>query len=333
MRQDAKPDRIGFNKVKAAAAKNVKETLASPEWDIFAKEFVDRYLASGYPLSRPLYVEMANEIWNFASPFIVSSNYAIGIGQGVKPEWKIGHGYGVLTARSMVALEKEFARRKVKPNIIYVVASHTADQGRTKQALDGITAYLKLMGEDPSKYLPKTGVAVTNYYGNFDSISKALFGVAAPAQYAPLWIKAIDEDPDALAKRVSDLLKDGPPNVKLTSAWVVARWTAHKKFAEQAGSRFIGAYEGGSHLVPPKELVDSKPFLQWWANYHWGEEGADVGRKVNRDLIEAFPGAIIANYKSIGRPGPSNPWIDGHVAKPTPMLKMWDEFARPDRVD
>jgi hypothetical protein len=63
--------------------------------------------------------------------------------------------------------------------------------------------------------------------------------------------------------------------------------------------------------------------------YHWGEDGADIARKVNDDLIEAFPGAIIANYKSIGRPGPSNPWIDGHPAAPTPMHEMWNEYARP----
>lgn len=330
LRQDNKPTKIGFNKVKAAAAANAKKTLESPEWEIFAKEFADRYAASGYPQSRPLYVEMANEIWNFAPPFILSSNYAIGIGQGVKPEWKIGHGYGVLVARFMIALEQEFARRKMKPNIVYVVASHTADPARTRQALDGLAAYLKMAGEDPSKYLPKTGVAVTNYYGNFNSISKALFGAAEPAVYAPQWIAAIEEDPQGLAEKISGLLMDGPANVKLTSAWIVSRWAAHKKVAEQAGSRFIGAYEGGSHLVPPDELSKSKVFLDWWMQYHWGEDGADIARKVNDDLIEAFPGAIIANYKSIGRPGPSNPWIDGHPAAPTPMLEMWNEYARPE---
>lgn len=329
LRNDAKASRIGFNKVKAMAAQNAKKTLDSPEWDIFAKAFVDRFAASGYPLSRPLYIEMSNEIWNFASPFILSSNYAIGIGQGVNPDWKIGQGYGVLSARFAIALEKEFARRKMKPNVIYVIASHTADPARTRQALDGFTSYLKMRGENPAAYLPRTGVAVTNYYGNFNAISKSLFGAADAATYAPMWLKAIEEDPQGLADDISNLLKDGPANVKLTSAWIVARWAAHKKIAEQGGSRFIGAYEGGSHLVPPDELSKSKIFLDWWSQYHWGAEGADVARAVNNDLIAAFPDAIIANYKSIGRPGPANPWIDGHPAAPTPMLRMWDEFAKP----
>jgi hypothetical protein len=329
LRQEGKAGRIAYKKVMAAAAANAKKTLESPEWEVFARAFADRYLASGYPQSRPLYIEMANEVWNFAPPFLVSSNYAIGIAKGVNPQWKIGHGYGVLSARFMAALEKEFAKRKVKPNVIYVIASHTADPGRTRQALEGVAGELKALGEDPAKYLPKTGVAVTNYYGNFNSISKALFGTQVPSEYAPMWIKAIRENPDEFADRVSALLVDGPANVKLTSAWIVAHWKMHQTVAEKAGSRFIGAYEGGSHLVPPKELASSKAFLDWWMNYHWGEAGAGVARAVNRDLIEAFPGAIISNYKSIGRPGPANPWIDGHPAAPTPMLRMWDEFGRP----
>lgn len=332
LRQEGKAGRISAKKVKASASANAKKTLASPEWEVFASEFVERYLASGYPQSRPLYVEMANEIWNFAPPFVSSTNYAIGIAQGVNPNWKVGHGYGVLSARFMAALEKEFAKRKAKPNIVYVVASHTADPGRTRQALEGLVAELKALDEDPSKYLPKTGVAVTNYYGNFNAISKSLFGTPTPAEYAPMWIAAIREDPDALAEKVTKLLTDGPADVKLTSAWIVAHWRMHEAIATKAGSRFIGAYEGGSHLVPPEALAQSKPFLDWWLAYHWGEAGAGVARDVNRDLIEAFPGAIISNYKSIGRPGPQNPWIDGHPAAPTPMLKMWDEFARPDRA-
>ena len=110
------------------------------------------------------------------------------------------------------------------------------------------------------------------------------------------------------------------------------QWKEHQKFATEGGSRLIGAYEGGSHLKPPKELSESKEFMKWWRDYHWGPQGADVARSINKELIETFPGVIVANYESIGELSAANPWIDGHYARPTPMLRMWDEFARPDRL-
>lgn len=332
LRQEHKPTRLDFERLKAVTAGHARETLASPAWDVFAKEFADRYLASGYPLTRPLYVEIGNEIWNFASGFAVSSNYAVGIAQGLNPKWRIGQGYGALSARFALALEKEFARRKVRPNVVYVLASHTANPWRTKQAIEGFADTLRSYDLDPKPYLQRTGVAVTNYYGQFNPIGAALFGSDDPKVYAPKWIAAIKEDPAALSARLSAHLKKGPAGAKLTGAWIAARWAEHREVAEKAGSRFLGAYEGGSHLLPPAELKRSKEFLAWWESYHWGEEGADIARAINTRLIAGFPGAIIANYESIGEIRPDSPWIDGHYARPTPMLDMWDEFARPDRV-
>lgn len=333
LRKEGKKYQIDAARFVAATAAHAKDTLESPEWDIFAREFADRYLASGYPLDRPLYVEIGNEIWNFRGGFLVSTNYAIGIAKGIDPKGNIGRGYGVLMARFMLALEREFARRKARPNVVYVIASHVANPWRTKQALEGFSDYVRAAGGDPKVFLAKTGVAVTNYYGHFDPLSKALFGTENRAEYVPLWLEAIRENPDELARRVSAQVTNGPASSKSTASWIVARWGEHKKLADQAGSRFIGAYEGGSHMVPPKELAQSETFSKWWRSYHWGEEGADVARTVNERLIAAFPDAIIANYESIGKIDVTSPWIDGHYAKPTPMLKMWDEFARPDRLD
>ena len=329
LRDKARPTRLATGALKEAATANASKTLASPEWEIFAKEFVDRYLASGYPLSRPLYLETGNEIWNSARGFFISTNYAFGIAKGVNPEWSTGQGYGVLVGRYMLALEKEFARRKVRPNVIYVIGSHTANPWRTRQALLGLKEYLARNGVDPKDYLGRTGVAITNYYGNFNALSAALFNVDKPAEYAPLWIAEIAKDPDGFARRIEKLLTEGPANVKLSSPWVLARWKEHQAYAEKAGSRLIGAYEGGSHLNAPAELQQSKAFVDWWTAWHWGPRGADVARRVNNDLIKAFPDIIIANYLSVGSPSVKAPWIDGHYARPTPMSAMWDEFAKP----
>lgn len=329
LRRKDRPGRLDYEAFRDATAGHANETLASKEWEVFAKAFVDRYLASGYPQTRPLYVELGNEIWNRAPGFAVSSYYAIGIARGLNPKWKIGHGYGALSARLAVALEKEFAARRVSPNIVYVIGSHVANQWRTREALEGFGAYAQTLGADPKALLAKTGVAVTNYYGQFNAIGAALFGSDQPAVYAPLWIEAIRKDPATLEKRLTTLLKDSPTATKLSGPWVVAQWKEHRKVAEGAGSRLLGAYEGGSHLVPPKELTTSTEFLGWWMSYHWGEAGADIGRTINRRLIDAFPGTVIANYESIGAIKPESPWLDGHYAKPTPVMNMWDEFARP----
>lgn len=332
LRRENKPTRADPGKIADAARTHAKEILESPEWDVFAKEFVDRYLASGYPPSRPLYVELGNEIWNTAGGFYISSNYALGIGKSIEPKWQIGHGYGVLTARWMMALEKEFAARKIRPNVVYVVASHTANPWRTKQALDAMARYFKSTGVDPKAYFPKTAVAATNYYGHFREMSAAMFGAKDPAVYAPLWIAEIKKDPEAFADRVSALLVSGPKSVKANGPWIIAQWKEHERHAREAGSRLLGGYEGGSHLKPPEELARSPVFRDWWMDYHWGEKGAEVGRRINRDLTKAFPGAVIANYESVGVLSPDQPWLDGHYAKPTPVMEMWDEFARPDRV-
>ena len=332
LRQAKKPSKLDSVKLRAVVSAKSGEILGSPEWDIFAKAFVDRYAASGYPASRPLYVEVGNEVWNNASGFWISSNYAVAIAEGAADKKNVGQGYGVLVARYIMALEKEFAARKLKSNIVYVIASHTTNPWRTQQALEGFAGYLKKNGVDPKAYFPKTAVAVTNYYGHFHAMSESMFGSKDPAVYAPLWIAEIEKDPDGFAHRISAMLTDGPTSVKATGPWLIARFKEHRALAENAGSRLLGGYEGGSALTPPKELRQSKTFTDWWMAYHWSAEYATVGRRINNDLIAAFPGIVIANYKSIGTLSPDTPWNDGHYAKITPMMTMWDEFARQNRL-
>lgn len=332
-RRADKPERIDTGKFRAAVSKRAAEVLSSSEWDVFAKEFVDRYLASGYPLTRPLYVEPGNEVWNNASGFGISTNYAVAIAEGAASKPNVGQGYGILVGRYMIALEKEFARRKISPNIVYVVASHTSNTWRTQQALQGLTEYLTKSGVNSKSYLAKTAVAVTNYYGHFNEMSAAMFGSKNPVEYAPKWIAEAERDPKGLASRVSTMLASGPSNVKATGPWILARFAEHKAIAEKAGSRFLGAYEGGSHLTLPKELRTSSAFQAWWMTYLWSEQNAAVNRKINNDLIKAFPGIVLSNYKAIGTLTATAPWNDGHYARSTPMMEMWDEFARQDRID
>ncbi len=328
LRRKDKPERLDGARFIEATSKHAKKTVESEEWDIFAREFARRLAASGYPLDRPLYIELGNEMWNNAAGFFVSTAYARGVAKAFDDKWRAGHGYGVLSARLAIAMEKAFAAQKIRPRIVYVLATHTANPTRTRDALAGFSAYVESKGEDPKIWLGKTGVAVTNYFGKFSDLTTLLFGETAEADVAKRWIAAVKDDPDAVAAKITAHVTKGPASAKATAAWLVDYWGRHQKIAVDAGSTFIGAYEGGSHLNLPAELAQSPEFMAFWRGYHWGEEGAGVARAVNRRLIDAFPGAIIANYLSIGRLNGAAPWNDGHYSAPTPMMRMWDEFTR-----
>ncbi|HBK92967.1 MAG TPA: hypothetical protein DDZ68_14970 [Parvularcula sp.] len=328
LRRKDRPDRLDGALFVETTAKHARTTVESEEWDVFAREFAKRLAASDYPLERTLYVELGNEMWNNAAGFFVSTAYAHGIAKGFNADWRAGHGYGVLSARLALAMEKAFAAQKIRPRIVYVLGTHTANPTRTRDALKGFSAYIEMKGEDPKAYLAKTGVAVTNYFGRFSDLTESLFGEVAEAEIAARWIAAVRDDPETVAAKITAHITKGPASAKATAAWLVDYWGRHKAIAEEAGSTFIGAYEGGSHLNLPSELAKSPEFMAFWRDYHWGEQGAGVTREVNRRLIEAFPGVMIANYLSMGRLNGAAPWNDGHYSAQTPMMRMWDEFAR-----
>jgi len=328
LRRKDKPERLDGARFIEVTSKHARATLESGEWDIFARAFAKRLAASGYPLDRTLYVELGNEMWNNAAGFFVSTAYARGIAKGFDPAWRAGHGYGVLSARLVLSLEKALAAEKISPRIVYVLGTHTANPTRTRDAIAGFSAYVASKGADPKTYLARTGVAVTNYYGKFSDLTTLLFGETAEADVAGRWLAAVKADPKAVSARITAHVTKGPASAKATAAWIVDYWGRHRKIALEAGSTFIGAYEGGSHLNLPTELARSPEFMKFWRAYHWGEEGAQVARSVNRRLIEAFPGVMLANYLSIGPLNGSAPWMDGHYSAPTPMMRMWDEFTR-----
>jgi hypothetical protein len=190
-------------------------------------------------------------------------------------------------------------------------------------------SYLRSNGLDPDEYFPKTGVAVTNYFGHFESMSKTLFGVDKGPELVAAWEKAVREDPAGTAAKIKNHILNNPGTGRSTAARIVSKWKEHDQIAREYGGRVIGAYEGGSHLNIPDALAKSKTFVDWWMQFHWGEDGAELTRGVNKAILKEFPNAILSNYYSIGRPSPSAPWIDGHYAGTTPMMRVWEEFSRP----
>lgn len=329
LRKKDRPDRLNGELFTATTTNHARKTLESEEWDVFGREFAKRLAASGYPLDRPLYVELGNEMWNNAAGFFVSTAYARGVAKAFNDGWRVGHGYGVLSARMALAFEKGFAEQKIRPQIIYVLGTHTANPTRTRDALEGFAFYVGESGGDAKALLRKTGVATTNYFGKFSDLTTLLFGETPANEVAARWIAAAKADPEGLGRKISAHIIDGPASAKATSAWIVDYWGRHRKIALDFGSTFIGAYEGGSHLNLPGDLSKSPEFMAFWTEFHWGDQGADIARQINRRLIEAYPGVMISNFLSIGPLRGTAPWMDGHYIRPTPMMEMWAEFARP----
>lgn len=328
LRRDDRPGRVDAEKIAAMARAHGREILDSEEWPRFAEAFVDRLVASGYPADRPLYLELGNEIWNYAAAFNVHTNYAAGVGRSVNARWNIRQGYGVLSARWASVLEAELAARKLDYSIVYVLASHTAWPARTANAIEGFKHQLKADGADAERILRRTGVALTTYVSCSKAYGEKILGASEDDELREAWEAAIDADGEGLKRKLHDYCVDGPATEVATRAWILKNWRAHRRIAERHGLRIIGAYEGGSHDNPRKLLKQSEKFRSWWRDYHWGPYGADVVRQVNRSIIEAFPGVIVSNYASIGEIGGA-PWFDGHYTEETDMLRMWDEFARP----
>ncbi|MEL7488996.1 MAG: hypothetical protein AAGJ87_17515, partial [Pseudomonadota bacterium] len=202
----------------------------------------------------------------------------------------------------------------------------TGFPARTRWALDAMREYLEANGENAGAYFANTGVALTTYSGATNAFRNDFIGQLTDATLVSSWEAAIANDPVGVMEAVNEHIINGPANKLATRDWIVSNWRAHRAEADQFGVRIIGAYEGGSHLQPPRQLLQSPAFQSWWLDYHWGAYGAEVMRAVNDAVIEEFPDAILSNFLSIGAPG-DNIWIDGHYAEPTPVTDMWAEFG------
>ena len=309
---------------KQAVSRSARDIIASSAWEEFAREFSDRLRASGYPVDRPLFIEIGNEIWNYGYPFLISTNYADAIAAGLKSGESHRYAYGILTARFMLALEDVLAQTPYR--ITYVVAGQTANPSTTRDAYRGLMDHLRAADANVNALIAKTGVAVTSYHGG-QPVYKRLITPRETETLLEAWEREIAADPSGLSRRLRSYFTQSDDTVPLTKKWILKRWAAHAAAAREVGATFIGAYEGGSHDTPLYALTQSETFVNWWKEYHWGPHGVAVIREINAALLAQHPGTILSNFVSMGTVGePNNPWIDGFYTRPTAMLAMWTEF-------
>ena len=195
-------------------------------------------------------------------------------------------------------------------------------------------AYVEDQGQTWASFTPKIGLSVASYWGG-DGYYNMFPGIDRndSAELHARFASEVKDDPVGFARQLADFYIDGPDDVIATKNWVLTRFQEHSAVGLNFGVTLIGAYEGGSHDVPPSffssDFGDSKELLkEWYEDYLWGPEGARVNNSVNDAVAQAFPGIILSNYVTYGPTG-SQPWFDGFEGENLAMQVSWTKYYRP----
>jgi hypothetical protein len=318
VRRDASDQWAGTYRAKTR--ENIDAVMNSPEWDRYADAFVAALVDKGYPQDRPLYVTIANEVWNFAGQYFLTTQYAMGVAEGLKRplglnEANYRHGYGIVSARWKMALDAALARAERKQNVVYVIEGQAVWADTTSWALEGAKRWLESKDERWEDHAPAFGVSVASYWG-------------AGEAYGALSDKE-GLQPETIAAALAGYVIDSKPSPKAHGSKnaVIEDFRQHARYAAKYGVRLVGAYEGGSHLerAEPVSWDAYKAFL-------WGEEGARANRAVNDALAAEFPGIILSNYVLAGPTG-GQPWFEGPLGADNPYARSWEPYLRPARPD
>ncbi|MEQ8937060.1 MAG: hypothetical protein RIE56_14815, partial [Amphiplicatus sp.] len=279
-----------------------QEIIASPEWDKIAGRIAEALIASGYPEDRRFYLELSNEVWNFANPFWRGTHYFHGIGLGVSNGAQgFRYGYGYASARMAEAFEKALAERGRKQAWVPVIAGQMANANRSRIALEGYKAFFEERGVDSAPWLKIAGVSTASYYQGALHPTRGVVTAKAGETKEDAWLREVRSDPDGLAKRVADHFISGPVNKSGTLAWIVDRRKKNESAAKAFGAFLLGDYEGGDHdnPSPPAKLRKEPDYVNWVELYRYGPEGERVTRAWIEALRKQNPEAIIANYYGI----------------------------------
>jgi hypothetical protein len=322
--------------LRATAKARFAEIFASSEWRAFADEIVRALEASGYPENRMLYLEVSNEVWNFAHPFWWPTNYFWGIGDALGDRgYSYGLGYAVAhwTATFDGALKAAGRAQAWTP----VLAGQMANPETTKGALAGFRRYFEDRGQNPRSWLARVGVSTASYYHGAlepDGVVK----VAAGENYRAKWLAAVVADPVGLAQRLGDWYVNGSDRQVGAIPYLVRMRNENQRLAEEAGAFFLGDYEGENHENGGGDLKSEPAFVNWMENWRRGPDGERTARAWVEALYRQNPDAIIANYKGIGPSDPEgdspgdrilvDPWYDGFYGETNGRTRALDANLR-----
>lgn len=314
-------------------------------WFREAEKFVDILVASGYPNTKKLILEIGgNEIWNyggttFQQDYQYASNLALGL-FGSGGVYGAMRALGWLGGRWMYAIRREFALRGLTPyNICYTASCQTADTNTTSNVIQGIKDYLISVSLDPADYI-KPGhfePALTTYTGGvFYARTTSPSGTTDDAANLQFWKDQVTAGTFATTAK-NWLMEMGAGNgVDSNLRFIIDQWLAQEAVCAANGTRLLGAYEGGPHTELPPGIRDDPTagdVIDAYYDFTYGQDGADVHAEAHKQLSLAFPGRqlVMANFVMSGARAPNGPWQEGSfwAQAGSPRLAMWKAIGRP----
>ena len=314
------------------AEEEAPQILASAEWDKYADEIVRSLIASGYPETRALYIETANEVWNNGNPFWWYRDYFLGLRNWVNKQAPVdGYGsmvgVGYMEGRFAVALEKALKKQNRKQAVTFVLACQHANPATCDGAAKGFKRYFSDNNIDVGPFLKRAGISTASYYHEGTSRTVGLFPAANDEELKTKWLTAIKTDPKGTAKRLTDWYLTA--NVENGLPRVVEMRAKQEAVAASHGVAYIGDYEGESHDAANDALRSEPAFVKWYFDV-WmdGPEGERL-TKAWADLLYAEnPKAILSNYAGVCLREVRYPWCDGVWGQDTGRRRALEEYLR-----
>lgn len=295
----------------AASAAAFDAVMANPAPLEWSRMIVATLNAQGYPIDRPIFLELDNEVWN--TVFYASTDFYTGLGRAIaaRHSGQAGNartGYGYRSAQFADAFAQALGEggRASQPWTM-ALAGQSVNVKRTTDALAAVKAF---NGQQP---MSRYGVGMTNYYsgGFFWHGDNLLFGSKmSQAAWDQRWLSEFRADPAALTAIIRNYLYSPTPMYQNIAAYIDSA-RQHRQAAQAAGARFIGNYEGDSNEKLDSTLAAdaaAKKFQQQW---HETADNAQAILAIADDLRANDPGGIIASYIFCASPrGPKSPWVE-----------------------
>ncbi len=337
----------GTNFLRDRANAHTDEIIASNEVRRWANRVVAALDAENYPVDRPIYLEVGNEIWNFGGPFARATHFMWGLTQGLGldgsqpglPATEVRGGYGYMSAKLAHEFERALAAAGRSQEFKIVIGTHTAFVERTGWALDGAAHYFSQNSLAHNDWMSKLSVATTSYYnGGFHfrspqgDIAQDMFDVGDKARWLANWRSRLSAGASRFSAFITNHILNGPSTVNGTKAWIVDRTRRHKEIAAEFGAGYLGQYEGGSHDTLDRALRSDSQALQFYQNFRQGDDAARIQREIYEALIEESPGAIISDFTRFcsNANDPATPWCEQTGLASTPLTRTLDSFTIPN---
>lgn len=311
----------------------LRERVAQHAGDIFASNELDRYadalvqslIEQDYPADRMLYLELANEIWNYAPGFAKTASFFFGMSDALREgrgrEVNARYAYGFLSARLAHAFEDALTRAGRDQEWTLVLGVQTAVAGPTRRIIDGVENYYQTeRGGGPSaQQLQRFGLATTSYFGGGFKWNRNgnMYNAPTRETWMRRFLADLEEDPEALRNRIERWILNEQP-IPYNRAWMLKQKSEHRQIARDRGVRYLGDYEGGDHDTLEPALNSNKAALDFYNEFRTSPQAARIRASVDSAIAARFPGTINSDFGRIYAFDPSKP-------RPPWMEHMWNE--------